>query len=206
MTASKASAAGPPPTSGLHSPRKKDSIKKKLLKKRKISSLEQEQEEIFVSEAESPEKATGSVSNSPDDNDEPKNPPRADGEKLQSKRKKTRKHAANTLKAEGDVCGSTLATAGNNAAETEAATGEEGEAAEAETEAAAAAEEAAAGEGEADDEVMVYRQKEIIDSSQTFRDFGATHLDRRLTKALIDDLKLQHPTHVQSKVMLLLLL
>ena len=206
MTASKASAAGPPPTSGLHSPRKKDSIKKKLLKKRKISSPEQEQEEIFVSEAESPEKATGSVSNSPDDNDEPKNPPRADGEKLQSKRKKTRKHAANTLKAEGDVGGSTLATAGNNAAETEAATGEEGEAAEAETEAAAAAEEAAAGEGEADDEVMVYRQKEIIDSSQTFRDFGATHLDRRLTKALVDDLKLQHPTHVQSKVMLLLLL
>lgn len=48
-------------------------------------------------------------------------------------------------------------------------------------------------------ETVVYRCDGILDSSQSFKDFGALHLDRRLTKVLIDVLLLEHPTHVQAQ-------
>lgn len=49
-------------------------------------------------------------------------------------------------------------------------------------------------------ETVVYKCNGIFDTSQSFRDFGALHLDRRLTKVLVDVLNMQHPTHVQAQV------
>lgn len=48
-------------------------------------------------------------------------------------------------------------------------------------------------------ETIVYHCDGIIDSTQSFKDFGALHLDRRLAKVLTDVLHLEHPTHVQAQ-------
>ncbi|CDJ34644.1 uncharacterized protein EMH_0091640 [Eimeria mitis] len=149
---------------------------------------------------------------------EPQKPAKVDAEKPLTKKKKSKKaHAATKEKDVGGVVArepeSSLAAEGTDEEETAAATAEK-ESAETGTEAeetgsedepAASDAEEAENKEENASEVIVYRQNEIIDSSQSFKDFAATHLDRRLTKALIDDLKLQHPTHVQSKVTQLLL-
>ncbi|CDJ42292.1 ATP-dependent nucleolar RNA helicase, putative [Eimeria tenella] len=97
----------------------------------------------------------------------------------------------------------------NNSSFGEKKEGGGGEASAKSSSSAAATEEAAA-HAEADSpsaaaaaaeaEVLVHKKSGVIDTSQTFKEFGAVHLDRRLTKALIDELKLQHPTHVQAQV------
>ncbi|OEH78349.1 ATP-dependent nucleolar rna [Cyclospora cayetanensis] len=48
-------------------------------------------------------------------------------------------------------------------------------------------------------ETVVYRRSGILDTSVTFQEFGAMHLDRRITKVLTDELNLKHPTHVQAQ-------
>lgn len=49
-------------------------------------------------------------------------------------------------------------------------------------------------------ETVIYKCDGILDTSQSFKDFGALHLDRRFTKVLTDVLHMQHPTHVQAQV------
>ncbi|CDJ31084.1 LOW QUALITY PROTEIN: uncharacterized protein EMH_0063910, partial [Eimeria mitis] len=209
MTASQAPEAAP--HLGRHSARKKDDGGKKSRKKRKVNTCEQEQ--TFPSDSDNVERAPTGLSSDPCV--EPHKPAKVDAEKPLTKKKKSKKaHAATKEKDAGGVVAcepeSSLAAEGTDEEETAAATAEK-ESAEAGTEAeetgsedeqAASDAEEAANKEENASEVIVYRQNEIIDSSQSFKDFAATHLDRRLTKALIDDLKLQHPTHVQSKRLL----
>nr|CEL74405.1 TPA: ATP-dependent nucleolar RNA helicase, putative [Toxoplasma gondii VEG] len=51
--------------------------------------------------------------------------------------------------------------------------------------------------------VKVIRKKGeggILDTSQTFEEFGSLYLDRRLARVAVQHMQLQHPTHVQAQV------
>ncbi|CDI79986.1 hypothetical protein, conserved [Eimeria praecox] len=189
MTASKAPETAP--RRGHHSARKKDVVGKKGRKKGRIGSSEQE--ETTVSESSSVEKVPCPPSSPPEENSDPHEIDEVDVEKPPPKKKKTKKtHTGTREQVVGDVGDGSLPAANSNEKET-GATGNDATTSDAEE---------AAEEEKSASETIVYRENEIIDSSQSFKDFAATHLDRRLTKAIIDDLKLHHPTHVQSKRLL----